>query len=92
MVSLIFATIDNEPDARKIAHILVEEQIVACVNIISNIRRYVNYSFAIIGKFCHLIEWGRSRNRLKAGKFLPQVFSQSMIHFVHWDSCSLQKE
>ena len=37
MVSLIFATIDNEPDARKIAHILVEEQIVACVNIISNI-------------------------------------------------------
>jgi periplasmic divalent cation tolerance protein len=38
MVSIIYTTIDNEQDARKIANFLVEEQIVACVNIISNIE------------------------------------------------------
>ena len=38
MVSIIYTTIDNEQEARKIANFLVEEQIVACVNIISNIE------------------------------------------------------
>ena len=34
MVAVVYTTIDNIQDARKIAHTLVEEQIVACVNII----------------------------------------------------------
>jgi periplasmic divalent cation tolerance protein len=38
MVAIVYTSIDNEQDARKIAHILVEEQIVACVNIIPNIE------------------------------------------------------
>jgi periplasmic divalent cation tolerance protein len=38
MVAIVFTSIDNEQDARKIANILVEEQIVACVNIIPNVE------------------------------------------------------
>jgi periplasmic divalent cation tolerance protein len=38
MTSVVYTTIDNEQDARKIANFLVNEQIVACVNIIPNIE------------------------------------------------------
>ena len=38
MISVIYSTIDDIKDARKIAHSLVEEQLVACVNIIPNIE------------------------------------------------------
>lgn len=38
MVTIIYSTINNIKDARKIAHVLVEEQLVACVNIIPNIE------------------------------------------------------
>lgn len=38
MVSVIYSTIDKIQDARRIAHTLVEEQLVACVNIIPNIE------------------------------------------------------
>lgn len=38
MVAVIYTTIGNIQDARKIAHTLVEEQIVACVNIIPNVE------------------------------------------------------
>lgn len=37
MISVIFTTINNEQDARKIANFLLEEQIAACVNIIPNV-------------------------------------------------------
>lgn len=37
MLSIIYTTIDNEQDARRISNFLVQEQIVACVNIIPNI-------------------------------------------------------
>ena len=38
MVKVIYTTIGNIQDARKIAHTLTEEQLVACVNIIPNIE------------------------------------------------------
>jgi periplasmic divalent cation tolerance protein len=38
MVAIVYSTIDNIQDARRIAHTLVEEQIVACVNIIPKIE------------------------------------------------------
>lgn len=38
MVALVYTTIDDVIDARKIAQVLVEEQIVACVNIIPSIE------------------------------------------------------
>jgi periplasmic divalent cation tolerance protein len=38
MVAVVYTTIDNIQDARKIANTLVEEQIVACVNIIPKIE------------------------------------------------------
>jgi len=38
MVAVVYTTIDNIQDARKIAHTLVEEQIVACANIIPKIE------------------------------------------------------
>ena len=38
MISVIYTTINNIQDARKIAHTIVEEQLVACVNIIPNIE------------------------------------------------------
>ena len=37
MISVIYTTLDNEQDSRKIANFLIEEQIVACVNIIPNV-------------------------------------------------------
>ena len=38
MVAAIYTTIDNIQDARKIAQTLVEEQLVACANIIPEIE------------------------------------------------------
>jgi len=38
MVAVVYTTTDNVQDARKIAHTLVEEQLVACVNIIPKIE------------------------------------------------------
>jgi len=38
MVAVIYSTIDKIQDARRIAHTLVEEQLVACVNIIPKIE------------------------------------------------------
>ena len=38
MVAVVYTTIDNMPDAHKIANTLVEEQLVACVNIIPKIE------------------------------------------------------
>lgn len=38
MVAVVYTTIDNMQEARKIAQTLVEEQIVACVNIIPQIE------------------------------------------------------
>lgn len=38
MVAIVYTTIDNEKDARNIANTLVEEQLVACVNIIPKIE------------------------------------------------------
>ena len=38
MVAIIYTTINDEQDARKIANFLIQEQIVACVNIIPNIE------------------------------------------------------
>ena len=38
MISIIYTTFNNMQDARKIAKFLIEEQLVACVNIIPNIE------------------------------------------------------
>ena len=38
MVAIIYSTIDKIQDARRIAHALVEEQLVACVNIIPGVE------------------------------------------------------
>ena len=38
MVAVIYSTIDNIQDARRIATTLVEEQLVACVNIIPKVE------------------------------------------------------
>jgi len=38
MVAVVYTTVNNIQDARRIAHTLVEEQLVACVNIIPNIE------------------------------------------------------
>lgn len=38
MVAVIYTTIDDLQDARKIAHTLIEEQVVACVNIVPEVE------------------------------------------------------
>jgi len=38
MVAVVYTTIDNMPDARKMAHSLIEEQLVVCVNIIPKVE------------------------------------------------------
>lgn len=38
MVAAIYSTIDNLEDARRIAHTLVEEQLIVCANIIPKIE------------------------------------------------------
>lgn len=38
MASVIYSTIGDIEDARRIAHTLIDEQLVACVNIIPNIE------------------------------------------------------
>lgn len=43
MVAAIYFTIDDIKDARRIAKLLVEEQLVACINIISNVESYYRW-------------------------------------------------
>ncbi|MEF8879168.1 MAG: divalent-cation tolerance protein CutA [Candidatus Thermoplasmatota archaeon] len=43
MVAVVYTTITDKKDARKIAHTLVEEQLVACVNIIPNVESVYNW-------------------------------------------------
>jgi len=43
MVAVVYTTIDNIQDARRIAKTLVEEQLVACVNIIPNIESFYKW-------------------------------------------------
>ena len=38
MVSIVYSTVDNVQDAKKIARALLEEKLVACVNIIPEIE------------------------------------------------------
>jgi len=38
MVAVVYTTIDDIKDARRMAHTLVEEQLVACVNIIPDVE------------------------------------------------------
>ncbi len=38
MVKIVYTTLSDIKDARKLAHGLVEEQLVACVNIIPNVE------------------------------------------------------
>jgi len=38
MAAIVYSTIGSMPDARRIAKLLVEEQIVACVNILPNVE------------------------------------------------------
>ncbi len=43
MVAIIYSTIDKIQDARRIAYTLVEEQLVACVNIIPKIESFYRW-------------------------------------------------
>ena len=43
MVAVVYTTVGSIQDARKIAHTLVEEQLVACVNIIPEIESVYNW-------------------------------------------------
>jgi periplasmic divalent cation tolerance protein len=43
MFAAVYTTIDSIQDARKIAHTLVEEQLVACVNIIPKVESIYNW-------------------------------------------------
>ena len=43
MVAVIYTTIDDIKKARRMAHTLVDEQIVACVNIIPEIESYYRW-------------------------------------------------
>ncbi len=43
MAAIIYSTIGDIEDARRIAHTLVEEKLVACVNIIPNIESYYRW-------------------------------------------------
>ena len=43
MVAIVYTTIDKIEDGRRIAFTLVEEQLVACINIIPNIESVYNW-------------------------------------------------
>ncbi len=43
MVSIIYSTFGSIEDARRIAHTLVEEQLVACVNIIPKVESFYRW-------------------------------------------------
>ncbi len=47
MVAVVYTTIDTIQDARRIAHTLVEEQLVACVNIIPKIESIYRWKGAV---------------------------------------------
>ena len=56
MVAIVYSTIDDIKKARRIANTLVEEQLVACVNIIPNIESIYKWKGKIeMDKECVLI-------------------------------------
>jgi len=50
MVSIVYTTINNIQDARRIANTLVEEQLVACVNIIPKVESIYRWKGKIEGE------------------------------------------
>jgi len=47
MVAIIYSTVDDIKNARRIASTLVEEQLVACVNIIPRVESYYRWKGTI---------------------------------------------
>ena len=83
MISVIYTTIDNEQDARKIAHFLIEEQIVACVNIIPNVESIYRWKGKIEeDKEFILIAKTVDENVLKAIKRIKELHNYELPDII----------
>jgi len=79
MVAVVYTTIDNMPDARKIAKTLVEEQLVACVNIIPKIESVYRWKGKIeIEEECVLISKTTDGNVKKTIQRIKQLHSYEL--------------
>ena len=83
MISVIFTTINNEQDARKIANFLLEEQIAVCVNIIPNVESIYKWKGKIEEEkefiiFIKTVE----ENVDKAIKRIKELHSYEVLKFI----------
>ena len=63
-VFVVFSTIDNKESAERIAHDIVNQQLAACVNIISNITSIYKWKGNVEHAAEHLMVIKTSENRL----------------------------
>lgn len=83
MVAVVYTTIDKIQDARKMAHMLVEEQLVACVNIIPKIESYYRWKGKIENEEeCVLIAKTTNNNVKKTIQRIKQLHKYELPDII----------
>ena len=83
MVSVIYSTIDKIQDARRIAHTLVEEQLVVCVNIIPKIESIYRWKGKIENdEECVLIAKTTDKNVKKTMKRIKALHTYELPDII----------
>jgi len=83
MFAAVYTTIDSIEDARKMAHTLVEEQLVACVNIIPKVESIYNWKGKIeMEEECALIAKTTEENVKKTIQRIRKLHSYELPDII----------
>jgi len=83
MFAAVYTTIDSIEDARKMAHTLVEEQLVACVNIIPKVESIYNWKGKIeMEEECVLIAKTTEENVKKTIQRIRKLHSYELPDII----------
>ena len=83
VVAVVYSTLDNVQDARRIAHTLVEEQLVACVNIIPKVESVYKWKGKIENdEECVLIAKTTDKNVKKTIKRIQSLHTYELPDII----------
>ena len=83
MVATLYVTINSIEDARRIAHTLVEEQLVACVNIIPRIESVYRWKGKIENqKECIIIAKTTDQNVKKSIRRIKEIHTYELPDII----------
>jgi periplasmic divalent cation tolerance protein len=95
--SVIFVTVGNENEASKMAHVLVEERLVACVNIVPRIRSIYRWKgevcedeeFLMVMKtrsslFARLQKRVQELHTYEVPEIIALPLAEGLPEYLHW--------